>query len=281
MAVTGGQGHTCFHKNRRFEDYRSMKQYFSDRTITEIVIDGSTTTGGALAEISFVSGDFIDYIAAEGQVYIRTEADDANQDSKYVYIEYQDDTGAIRPILTADLAAPDNTVETIVTGASDFYRLRQMISEVESASGGGNMVILTDANYGGADDGYGYISDSQSSFSLERFFTQPAATCISYLGYIHAHSTPVAIGAGTDTYLISVTFTPKVLSTSEGFAEPQVAADKTLTWIFQDQFHEDLCIELEPATEVIFKIGDAATANVVHIQSTLLEVYPTNSTPSS
>ena len=37
----------------------------------------------ATKEINFVTGDVIDYIAAEGQVYIRTEADDVNQDEKF------------------------------------------------------------------------------------------------------------------------------------------------------------------------------------------------------
>jgi len=282
MAITGGEGLSRIIKNRRYEDYRSMKQYFSDRTIQEVIISGTTTTDGAAVEVNFTNnGDTINYIAAEGQVYIRTEADDANQDGKYVYIEYQDDTGAVMPILTADLAAPDNTVEVIVTGASDFFRLRQMISEVEAASGGGKGIILTDANMGGADDVFGFIDDNNSQFNLERFFTQPSAICDSYLAYVHAHAGETGTDANNDSYILDVTFTPRPLTTTEGFAEPQVAADNTIPHDFMGELDWQPGIKLEGGTEVIFLVGDNDDPGHIFIEAVLLEVYPHNSTPSS
>ena len=271
MVVTGGIGHSRILKGRNFQDYASLKDHLRNSIIEEVIITGRTTTDGALAEINFAVGDTINYIAAEGQVYIRCEADDANQHDKYVYIEYQDDTGAVQTILTADLDGANSTTEVIVTGASDFYRLRQMISEVVSATGGGKAIILTDANMGGGDDIFGFIDDNFSKFNLERFFVRPAAKCISYLAHVHFHSIPKAIGAGTDTFLGSVTYTPKVLGTSDGFAEPQVAAPITEVFLFADEYDWQPCIELEPATEVIFKVGDAATAQVVHVEAVMVE----------
>jgi hypothetical protein len=275
MAITPGTGHSWVHKNRRYENYQSMKQAFSDRRVEEVVIEGRTTTDGALAEINFAVGDTINYIGAEGQAYIRTELADATQNSKFVYLQYQDDTGAVQDWVTADLDAADTTTE-IAIGSTDFYRVRQMYCEVEAVATKG--IVLTDANMGGADDVYAFINDTYSTFNLERFFTQPSTVCDSYLGHVHVHTTPVAIGAGTDTYLFSYTCTPKALSDG---GETGAASDKEFVFIFQEEFNMDPMILLEPATEVIFKVGDAATANVVHIQATLLEVYPPNSTPSS
>ncbi len=274
-----GEGISRIVKNRRYEDYRSMKQHFSDRTIQEVLIEGTFLTTGAAAEIDLAVGDTINYIAAEGQVYIRTELDDlANQDSKYVYIQYQDDTGAIRPILTADLDNANTTTEVIVTGATDFYRLRQMICEVEATTTKG--IVLTDVDMAGADDVFGFINDYNSSFALQRFFTQPAATCDSYLAHIHLHS-PNAVDNIVDTFFLDMTCTPRVLSTSEGFAEPQVATDRTFNYPFSGEISHSPCFLLEGGTEVIFKIGDNHDAGIVHFEFVLLEVYPTNSTPSN
>ena len=280
MAVTAGQGLSRIVKNRRFEDYRSMKQFFSDRTIQEVIIAGSCGTDAGPTEISFCD-NILNYIAAEGQVYIRCEADDANQHSKYVYIQYQDDTGTIQPILTADLDGANSTTEVIVTGATDFYRLRQMICEVESATAGGKSVVLGDIDMDFAADMYGEIKDNNTSFALERFFTQPSSVCDSYFGFFIVYAASTATAATNDTYYLDINLTPKVLSTADGFAEPQTAADITLHFDFQDRIECSPMILLEPATEVKFLVGDHASAGDVFLHATLLEVYPTNSTPSS
>jgi hypothetical protein len=273
MAVTSGTGFSRVLEKRHFEDYKSLKQSLGSARFNEVIIEGTCTTAGAASEISFVTGDVIDYIAAEGQVYIRCEADDANQHSKYVYIQYQDDTGAIKTVLTADLNAANSTTEVIVTGASDFYRLRQMISEVESDSGGGKMVVLCDADWDSAADSYGLISDGQSAFCLERFFTQPTTTCTSYLAYVKAITSYVQEGdAVASGFLVDVTFTPKPVSTPT-FAEAQVAADVTQRFQFTDELVWQPCIELDGGTEVIFKVGDLGTAGKVHIEAVMVEVY--------
>jgi hypothetical protein len=266
MAVTSGVGHSRVIEKRRFDDYESLKQYHKNSDCEEVIISGSCTTGGAAAEICFVTGDVIDYIAAEGQVYIRCEADDVNQHGKYVYIEYQDDTGAIATIRTADLNASNSTTEVIVTGADDFYRLRRMYSEVESASGGGKMIILTDADYGGADDGYGYISDGQSHFALERFFTQPDSTHKSYLGRVRIHG--LIHAEAPAGYFVEVTYTPKPIN----LGEVQVAADVTEHLEFSEYLNWEPLYELDGGTQVIFKVGDNGTAGKLHIEATMLEV---------
>ncbi len=272
MAFTGGDGHSRVLKDRRFESYTSLKQHLSHSIIDEVIISGLIAeTDAGPTEIDFAVGDTINYIAAEGQVYIRCELDDATQHSKYVYIEYQDDTGAIRPILTADLDAADSTTEVIVTGASDFFRLRQMISEVEATATKG--IVLTDANMGGADDIFGFINDGNSQFNLQRFFTQPNATCDSYLAHIHLHSSESGTDANQDAFYLTITYTPRVLGLSDGFAEAQGAADKTMTLHFYNNLDEDPCILLEGGTEVIFKVGDVNDPSAIHCEFVMVEDY--------
>ncbi len=260
-------------KNRRYESYQSMKQYYSDRTIEEVIISGWGTTAGA--EFQFAS-ETTDYAGAEAQAYIRTEADDGNQDGKYVYLQYQDDTGAVQAWATADLAAPDNTVEVAI-GGTDCYRVRQMYSEVESATGGTKMITLTDANMVGGDN-WAYIEDGNSRFSLQRFFVQPSATATSYLGRIKVkfpHMTAAA--TAVDAVILTITYTPKILDAGEAGA----AADITIVLPFNHDTVFEPLLELEPATEVMFSWAHTTTGQAIWFEAIMLEVYATNSTPSS
>jgi hypothetical protein len=270
MAVTGVSGYSRVIRKRRFDDYASLKQYYQNSNLEEVIISGDGTTGGAAAEISFVTGDAMMYIAAEGDAYIRCEADDANQHSKYVYLQYQDDTGAVQDWVTANLDGTNSTTEVKITGTGEnFYRIRQMYSEVESASGGGKMIILTDADMGGADDEFGFISDGHSEFALERFFTQPDSTHKSFLGRVECWA-PIQDGdSAAAGFACHITYTPK--PNSQG-AEAAVAADVTTEIEFSDHFVWEPCIELDGGTEVIFKLEDFDTAATIHLEAILLEV---------
>ena len=273
MAFTGGDGQSRVLKNRRFESYESIKQAFSSRIITEIVISGTIAeTDAGPTEIDFAVGDTINYIGAEGQVYLRTELDDiANQNVKYVYIEYQDDAGIVRPILKGIMDNTNTTTEVAIAGATDFYRLRQMISEVEATAT--KSIVLTDANMGGADDIFGFINDGNSQFNLQRFFTQPTSVCDSYLAHLHVHTAQSGVNNITDSFFLTVDYTPRVLGISDGFAEPQVAADKTIRYPFAADLNEDALILLEGGSEVIFKVGNVNDPAELHCEFVLVEDY--------
>ena len=273
MAVVGGEGASGVAINRRFEDYKSLKQYLQNSSIGEVIITGTTETDGAAKEVSFVGdGLVIQYIAAEGQVYIRTELDDlANQDSKFVYLEYHDDTGAIKEILTADLDNADTTTEVIVTGATDFFRLRQMISEVEATATKG--ILLTDSAHGGADDNYGFINDGNSQFNLQRFFVQPLSNCISYLAHIECYAASTAADVTVDSWHLEVTFTPLPKVLGAGVSAP---AAKTLHYDFAEHLVIEPCLALAPATEVIFKVGDSGDAGHIFLHAVMVEDYSLN-----
>jgi len=265
------QGHSRILRDRHFDDYASMKQHFRNSNIKEFIISGYDTTAGGVAEIDFSADIATHYIAAEGQVYIRCEADDANQHSKYVYIEYCDDAGLIYTNATADLNAADSTTEVIVTGADEFYRLRSMISEVESASGGGKAIILTDANMGGVDDHFGVIDDGNSQANIMRYFVPSATLCNTYLGRIKAYGTIINEGDTVATgFIVNVTYTPKAIA---DFTEDQAAADITMSLEFNEFLNWEPCIELQPATDVIIKIGDNGTVGEIFIEASYLEVY--------
>ena len=260
-------------KGRRYEDYRSMKQYYSDRTIEEVLISGWGTTAGA--EFEFAS-ETTDYAGAAAQAYIRAELDDANQHSKYVYLQYQDATGAVQDWATADLDGADSATEVAI-GSTDCYRVRQMYSEVESATGGGKMITLTDAAMAGGDN-WAYIEDGNSRFSLQRFFTQPVATCASYLGKIDVKF-PFMSAAATaiDGVILTIAYTPKVLNAGE----TGIAANITMVVPMNRNTVIEPLIELAPATEVSFSWNHTTTGQTVWFEATMLEVYATNSTPSS
>ena len=270
MAITGGIGRSKVHENRRFEDYKSLKQHFQhNRRVDEVFISGRTTTDGNLTEINFCIGDTINYIAAEGQAYIRTEQDDVGiQGEKFVYLQYQDDTGAILPWVTADMNDTNTTTEVVI-GSTDFFRARQMYCEIISSAN--DAVLLTDANMGGVDDIFAFINDGGSVFNLERFFTQPSATVDSYLAKIHVHSIPVGIGAATDTFIVEITYTPRAPSAG---GETGAAAAISEVFKFEREFDWQPCILLQGGTEVIFKVNDIATANVIHIEAVMVEIYP-------
>lgn len=271
MAAANGQSRV--YKNRHFEDYRSLKQFWQHRHFDEFVIQATQLTTNAAAELLGVTGDTINYIAAEGQAYIRCEADDTNQDNKYVYLVYQDDTGNVKAAVTADISdAPDSTTEVAI-GSTDFFRVREFYSEVESATGGGKSVLLTDADMGGADDIFAFIDDDESEAFIGRYFVRDVATIIhSYIGRIIC-KIPYLLEADATPggYFLTVEYTPKPTNLGEVAA----AANRTLIIPFSEDLDWQPLIELQPATDVVLKIHKLVDADHVdmYVEATYLEVY--------
>lgn len=267
-------GHVRVLADQKWWDYKSLKREIVKHPsgYTEVIISGSDVTTAAAAEFNFNDDIAIHNIAAEGSAYIRTAADDANQQGKYVWIEYQDDTGQILTA-SADLDGTNSTTEIVI--AADFYRLRQMVSEVEAAAAGTKEIMLTDADMGGVDDHYGTIVDGSSAATIQRYFAPDAATCKAYLGRILIRNAYLLEADATPGGLyFTITYTPKVVDISTtATAEPQVAADITLVMNFSEILDWQPCIELEPATEVIFKIHKLVDADHVscYIEATFIE----------
>lgn len=267
MAATG-TGISKVLTKRRFEDYASMKQWFQHWKCTEFIISGYGDVK-ANAQFLFTDGDTINYIAAEGQAYIRTEAnDDPNQVGKYVYIEYCTEAGLIKRG-NAVLAADTTTVASI--GDADFFRLRQMISEVVSDTGGGKAVLLTDAVWGGADDTFGFIDDDQSVAVMDKYYVPKASQVVhTYLGRVKANTSYMAAAAtAIDDIILTVAFTPKAVN----IGASSVAVATTILISFNTILDWQPLIELEPATEVTFSWAKETTDQPVWFEATFLEVW--------
>lgn len=255
-------------KDRRFEDYRSLKQHYQYRHILEFVISGFGDVKASAIWL-FTDGDTINYIGSEGQAYIRTEAnDDPNQVGKYVYIEYCTELGLVKSA-NAVLAADTTTAVTI--GDADFYRLRQMISEVVSATAGGKSILLSDAVWGGADDTFGFIDDDQSVAVIDKYYV-PIASQVqhTYLGRIKANTSYMAAAAtAIDDIVLTVAFTPKAVD----LGKKSIAVATTIEVTFNSILDWQPLIELEPATEVTFSWAKATTDQPMWFEATFLEVY--------
>ncbi len=348
MAGVAGRGVKIIERNRRFEDYRSLKQHFQYSKIDEVLYNGWQITAGGAAEV--LSGErAITYLGAEAVVYVKSVADAAGLDGDAVYVEYQDDTGAILgPIThllnvaggagtdTEHALGNENVLDTIAAGqgttsatltdfdgtaggadtlvgkymvvysgndkgiayliqansaadpsiltvtpalgaaanddlcqiqtypCNDFYRLRRMWCETEAPED--NAIELCD------DDGdvwYGEISDWGSRSGNSHHFTQPEATCRTFLGKVHLNAPIVNEG---DTVLtgfnFDVTFTPKAIDANDP------TSDVTLHFYFYGDFVWEPCIELAGATDVTFKIGDLITIpHNILVETAILEVY--------
>ena len=95
MAGVATRGVQTILDNKRFEDYQSLKQHFQHSHITECNYNGWQITAGAAAEV--LSGErAITHLGTAAQVYIRSLADLEALDGDSIYVEYQDNTGAIQ-----------------------------------------------------------------------------------------------------------------------------------------------------------------------------------------
>ena len=113
MATLTATGHKVIVRDRRYEDYTSMKQWYSGNHVKEILFSGSQLMTAASVVVDGSDHTIAAQPAAAGHVYLSTIADDSTQDLKSVWVTYQDNTGAIQgPIehLLNDTA--DTSVET-------------------------------------------------------------------------------------------------------------------------------------------------------------------------
>ena len=146
----------------------------------------------------------------------------------------------------------------------DFFRAREMYCEVEPLDT--KQIVLGTFDIGTV---YNAIGCDARYMANSSFFTQPAATCRSFLGKIKAShsidSTVTEVGGAS----VFVTFTP-IEAYSDGGS-----ADITIELTFSDFLLWEPCIELEPATDVIVKISNVEGAKLseIFVEVTYLEVY--------
>ena len=331
MVVAPTKSQTRIISNRRFDDYRSLKDYWAGtgkKVVKEVLFTGHQTATNAAAEIVQI-GATIGFLGANDIVYAASEADLGALDGDSIYIDYASSTGVLHegvetkldtetstatevpigceggtyvdavaavngsvltmtglnntgrvnnlagwyvvacgdatdqegayltilsntvasPTLITCTAAPNATwaadnVSVQRTLNNDVYRIRRMWSETESPTDNYQCICDKDASnyYGIIPDGSTYGSAGSRYFALSS-----AYTC--YLGKIDVWA-PQGFQANDESlcHVLTITYTPvKATGTT-------TASDITLAMEFNDHFHWEPCIELEPCTDVIFKV---------------------------
>jgi len=257
--MADGIGLLRIERDRRFEDYRSLKQYFRNHSIEEIIFETYQITTAALAELAESGGATILYeLGAEGTVYVRTEADAAGVRDKEITIVYLDGDGAVQ---TATIATDDTDSTTETEIATDFKSLRKMTSAVEAPTD--NYLLLCNSDNTAK---YGIIQDGRVSAAFSRYYVPAATTGYNtkfYLGRVQINCQEENEGDGVESgHQLSVSYTPKECS--------------NITQLINFNSHLDWqpCIELEPETSVVFKIKKIADNDhhELHFRSEILEV---------
>ena len=118
MAIGVTKAHTRIEKNRQWEDYQSLKRYWSHkgRPMTEVIFDGAQTSTNAAAEFVSGHGETIAFNGATTHVYIATEADDATQDGKSVWIDYTTSVGVLYEAVETKLDTATSTATEVPIG---------------------------------------------------------------------------------------------------------------------------------------------------------------------
>ena len=349
MATLIGTGHKIIVEDRRWEDYTSMKQWFRNSRVKEILFSGSQLMTAVSVVVDGSDHTIAAQLTAEAVVYLSTIADDANQAAKDVYVVYQDSTGEIQTVVQHILPTTENTDTELTLGhedvfdtcasvagdvitmtamaatanqydgwytvgvsgngdqvgvanliishtihattpaftltdtpdantatdvisfqqvpCDDFYRAREIYCEVEVIDAKtirlGN--VGSTAVYAGIGEGHRYMANSG-------FFTQPSATCRSFLGYVKASTAIDSTVTELTGSRITVFYTPLQAHALGGAVETQISLD------FQDILDWQPCIELAPATDVVIKAMNLEGAKLPEmlIETAYLEVYPTN-----
>jgi len=348
MGLLETKGHSRIVRDRQWHDYATLKDYFKFNKIDEFLLDIYVTSAGGVAEIQADTTTAVEYLAAEDQVYIRSEAELEALDGDSIYIDYLDDDGVIYTVETliniaggagTDTEMPlgnENLLDTVdgapVAGAvtltaltatenewagkylvcysgdqegvssiilsntaaeggvvvttlkadwnanmaadlvsiqtypcDNVFRIRSMTSETEAPTDNNLWCCDKDKSHV-----YGVISDANTQMAITRYFV-PAATSGQktryYLGKVQARATIINEGDTTATgFIIGVRYTPKALNSNVP------AADIYQSLEFNELLDWQPCVELEPATDVIFYAGDNGTVGEVHLSISILEV---------
>ena len=228
----------------------------------------------AAAQVDTVNG------AAAGQVVTMTALVGTNTDDWAGYNACciaGDNEGTIFPITASskntpctltltgtltDIAADVLSVQTYY--ADDFFRVREMYSAVEVAD-------TKEIRLGDLDSSnlYGHIGVGHRYMAKSGIFTQPTATCDTYLGRIRG-SFPSATTATKNTgAALQIFYTPFEAHSDGGAVETEIEIP------FQGDFTWEPCIKLAPATDVTIKIKkiNDALHDEVFVEASYLEVY--------
>lgn len=229
------------------------------------VFNFSIATGGAGASIAISehTGSVISYIGTAAQVYIRASTDHANYEDETITLEYYDEDGVEKGPITVTF--DDNAVtEVAVTGATDFWRRKSMISSVPPESGHHFILCDADANPDGSgSDVWGMIEENNYAMIDSNFFTpsenSDGETIRTFLCILTIRYKCLDV---TESCTVTMTFTPK--------GEHETTMPFKVFGL-EAELH-DLCMELEPGTDVTFvAVDDADTGGDIVLRYEIVE----------
>lgn len=327
------KSHLRIEKNRHWEDYQSLKKYWSSaaKFIREYIFDGCQTATNAAAEVKSGTDATIAFLSANAQVFAKSEADAAALDGDSIWMDYVSSTGTLYEnvetkydslsdtslevavgcqsgtyvdviesiagdaltmtnldmsavaantlagwYVVGNGAAPygynqyltilSNTAAnpTVITCTTtpnagwdddsvsiqpglynDVYRIRRLWTETESP--GNNYQCICDKD---GTNIYATVDDTNTFGGAGSRYFALSSSYRCFLGRVQLFA-PVGQQADNEamSHLLTITFTPKIVATG------QAAADITLAIEFNDKLDWQPCIELQPCTDVIFKIN--------------------------
>lgn len=118
MAIAKATSITLIKKNQHWEDYKSLKRYFSARgnAMTEVMYHGVGTTTAGDVEFLDGSGETIAFLAANDIVYAAQEADTEAFDGKTIWIDYISSTGDLYEAIPTVLDSDTSTATEVPIG---------------------------------------------------------------------------------------------------------------------------------------------------------------------
>lgn len=125
-------------RNRRWDNYASLKQHFKEAMIKEVLYSGHQTSTAAYAELDGTS-ETIAFLGANDQVYARSEADLAALDGDSIYLDYCNKEG--------DLYEGVETLLNIADGLGTDHEMpignENLLDTVDGAPDGAAVTLTT------------------------------------------------------------------------------------------------------------------------------------------
>lgn len=145
MALVEGTALLRIESDRKFEDYRSLKQYYRGNVCNEILYAGHQLTTNAAVELQGSEATFA-VPSANGYAYIKSEFDATALDGDSIYCDFVSSTGAITEALESKLDSTTNTTTEVPLGHESGTRYDTV------AAVNGDTITMTNLNSAVAND---------------------------------------------------------------------------------------------------------------------------------
>jgi len=254
--------------NKYFEDYTSLKKYLGSikgkkkntrgttgalfQNVDEFWFNQFQLTTGSAVEISKVSGETVVAVSANATVYIKQKTDQTGNDGDTGSLRYRSSTGTVVEKAFA-LHATNTATTQAITGATNYYRVEDLIMDDALAV---DEVLLGNIDHS---EIYGVIPAADWRSTHSRHHARKDGK--TFIAMVKA-SFPSASNLST----LTVEFT------KNGDTLAQVVEFNRISNIPEIL---DLCLEVKPGTDVIFKCKRNADTNHdnFRLEYVIIEAY--------